>query len=148
MGDQEMKKKLFTIFNEDGTTLESPEQRQYLLLLRFRDDCMEKTFEILTSLEVVIEYLYDNINYIDFFNSDIYQSHDRADSPTKINKFVLDCFDRGEIPDAFAAAFSEAVDESNITEAEIRPDSVRFNFGRSKELKPIYSNDSDDTNDI
>ena len=56
MGDQMMKKKLFTIFNEDGTTMESEEQKQYLLLLRFVDDCREKTYEIITDYNKRIDY--------------------------------------------------------------------------------------------
>ena len=64
MGDQMMKKKLFTIFNEDGTTMESEEQKQYLLLLRFVDDCREKTYEIITDYNNLIDYFIENIDEI------------------------------------------------------------------------------------
>lgn len=72
MSDQMMKKKLFTIFNEDGTTMESEEQKQYLLLLRFVDDCREKTYEIITDYNNLIDYFIENIDEIDFFKSVIY----------------------------------------------------------------------------
>lgn len=146
MSDQMMKKKLFTIFNEDGTTMESEEQKQYLLLLRFVDDCREKTYEIITDYNNLIDYFIENIDEIDFFKSVIYQSHDRADSPTKLNMFILDCLNRGQVPNNYAVALSNAIDESNITETEIHPN--RYNFGSSSELKPIYDGNDNDANDI
>ena len=92
MQQQVIKRRVIQYHNQDGSVKQvqiSPENKQYLILLYFVDDTVEKTFEFITGRDHAYNYIKEKADEIDPLKSMILVTGVKLEDINSVRDFML-----------------------------------------------------------